>query len=207
MDAMELRKQVVRAAKKAEQIGLCQYKSGNFSAVDRDNGLVYITPSGMSREELMPDMLAVIDLKGNIVEAKFKLSIEVAMHLTAYNARPEAGAVAHVHSRFATVFASMGKEIKPVSVEAIHYGGAPVRVAEYAMAGSAELAESIVEPLETSQVCLLKYHGSLAVGETTEKALLNVIYVEETAFLYYHMLALGETEFMPIEIFESMNNA
>ena len=113
MNNDELKVEVVRAAKKAEQIGLCQYKSGNFSVIDRDKGLVYITPSGMSRDELTPDKLAVLDLEGNIVEAKYKPSIEVAMHISAYNTRPEAAAVAHAHSRYATMFASMGKEILP----------------------------------------------------------------------------------------------
>lgn len=207
MSSRDLRDEVVKAAKKAEQIGLCQYKSGNFSAIDRDKGLVYITPSGMSRDELTPDKLAVLDLEGNIVEAKYKPSMEVAMHLAAYKIRPEALAVAHTHSRYATLFASMGKEILPVSLEAVHYGGTPVKVAEYAMPGTRDLARSIVEPLNTSQVCLLKYHGSLGVGESMEKALLNIIYVEEVAFIYYHMLALGQREFMPEELFRQIKNA
>ncbi len=207
MKDREFKQEVVRTAKKAEQMGLCQYKSGNFSTIDRNNDLVYITPSGISREELTADMIAVVDLDGNIVDAPYKPSIEVSMHINTYNIKPEAFGVAHSHSRYATLFACMGKEILPVTVEAIHYGGNAVKVAEYAPPGSQKLAESIVHALKDSDVCLLKYHGVLAAGESVEKALLNAIYVEEVAFLYYHLLAINQTQFMPQELLTSLKNA
>lgn len=202
MEDANFRAEVVKTAKKAEENGLCQYKSGNFSMIDRDNGVVYITPSGISRDELTSAMIAKIDIDGNVLEGDFAPSIEVAMHLSAYRARPEAGAVVHTHSRYATIFASMGKEILPVSLEAVHYGGAPVPVTEFGMAGSEDIAEKIVKPLQNSKVCLLKYHGSLAVGDNMDQALLNAIYVEEVALIYYHMLAIGFKDFMPQELFE-----
>ncbi|MDI9412817.1 MAG: class II aldolase/adducin family protein, partial [Bacillota bacterium] len=90
MGDANFRAKVVKAAKKAEEKGLCQYKSGNFSMIDRDNGVVYITPSGISRDELTSAMIAKIDIDGNVLEGDFAPSIEVAMHLSAYRARPEA---------------------------------------------------------------------------------------------------------------------
>ena len=152
MESNKIKQEVVRTAKKAEQSGLCQYKSGNFSIIDRYKGLVYITPSGISREELTDDMIAVVDLEGNIVDAVCKPSIEVSMHINAYLLKPKAMGVAHSHSRYATLFACMGKEILPVTVEAVHYGAIPVKVAEYASPGSEELARSIAYPLKDSDV-------------------------------------------------------
>lgn len=204
MKHIELKNEVIRIAKKADELGLCRYKSGNFSVRDKEKELVYITPSGISREELTIDKIAVVDLKGNIVDAPLKPSIETSMHLNAYRVRPDAVAVAHSHSRYASIFACMGKEILPVSVEALHYGGEPVKVAEFGPPGSNELAQSIVEPLQTSDVCLLKYHGVIAIGDCAEKALLNLIYVEEIAFLYYHLLKLGQKEFLPQKYFKDM---
>ena len=90
MEINKIKQEVVRKAKKAEQSGLCQYKSGNFSIIDRYKGLVYITPSGISREELTDDMIAVVDLEGNIVDAVCKPSIEVSMHINAYLLKPKA---------------------------------------------------------------------------------------------------------------------
>lgn len=199
-----LRREVIRIAQKAEKEGMCRYKSGNFSVIDREKGLVYITPSGIARDKLTVDKIAVVDLDGNIVDAPYKPSIETGMHIRAYKTKPEAGGVAHTHSRYSTLFSCMNKEILPVSIEAIHYGGNPIKVAEYAPPGSEGLSKSIVEPLQDSNACLLKYHGVIAVGPTLDDALLNLIYVEEIAFLYYHMLALGHKDFMPLENFDEM---
>lgn len=206
MSKLEIRQEVVRIAKKADELELCRHKSGNFSMIDRSEGLVYITPSGISREDLTPEKIIVVDLDGNIVEGSLHPSIETFMHITAYKIKPKAYGIAHTHSRYSTIFACMGKEILPVSAEAVLYGGKPVKVAEFAPPGSRELAQNIIEPLKDQDVCLLKYHGVIAVGEDLEKALIKLIYVEEVAFLYYHMLALGQKEFMPTKIFEDMIN-
>ncbi|AYO30080.1 class II aldolase/adducin family protein [Biomaibacter acetigenes] len=206
MTKFEIKQEVVKIAKKADEMELCRHKSGNFSMIDRKEGLIYITPSGISREDLTPEKIIVVDLDGNIVEGTLHPSIETSMHITAYKIKPEARGVAHTHSRYSTIFACMGKEILPVSAEAILYGGKPVKVAEFAPPGSKELARTIIEPMKDSDVCLLKYHGVIAVGEDLEKALIKLIYVEEVAFLYYHMLTLGQKEFMPLEIFNAMLN-
>jgi len=206
MTNIEMKKQVIEVAKKADQMGLCHHKSGNFSVIDRNEGLVYITPTGMSRDELTPEKILAVDLDGNIVDGTLRPSIETSMHITAYKIKPEAGGVAHTHSRYSTIFACMGKEIPPIGAEAILYGGKPVNVAEFAPPGSKQLARSITGPMRDADVCLLKYHGVIAVGEDLEKALLKIIYVEEIAFLYYHMLALGQKEFMPPAIFDDMLN-
>lgn len=206
MKEIELKEEVVRTAKKAEEIGLFKHKSGNVSAIDREKGVVYITPSGISRQELRSDMIAAVDLEGNIIDAPYKPSIETKMHVRAYKIKEKASGIVHSHSRYATLFACMPKEILPVTVEAIHYGGNIVEVAEYAPPGTCDLAECMEDVMKDSDVCLLKYHGVLAVGQTLEKALLNAMYVEEVAFLYYHMLALGQTEFMPINLLENLKN-
>ncbi|MCR4431903.1 MAG: class II aldolase/adducin family protein [Tepidanaerobacteraceae bacterium] len=206
MTNLEMKKEVIRIARKADQMELCRHKSGNFSMIDRKQNLVYITPSGISRDDLTPEKIVVVDLEGNVVDGDLHPSIETFMHITAYKVRPEAGGVAHTHSRYSTIFACMGKEIPPVSAEAVLYGGKPVKVAEFAPPGSRELAQTIVEPMKESDVCLLKYHGIIAAGEDLEKALIKLIYVEEVAFLYYHMLALGQKEFMPLNLFDAMLN-
>ena len=40
----QLREEVCAVAKRAQADGLCKHKSGNFSALDADAGLVAITP-------------------------------------------------------------------------------------------------------------------------------------------------------------------
>ncbi len=206
MNCCEIKQEVVRIAQRAETMGLCRYKSGNFSMIDRQNGLVYITPSGISRDELSEEKIAVVDLEGNIIEATHRPSMETSIHISVYKLREEAAGVAHSHSGYASIFACMGKEILPVCIEAVHYGGKPVKVADYGAPGSSQLIKNIQAILKDSSVCLLKYHGVLAAGETLEKALLKLIYIEEVAFLYYHLINAGQREFMPQSCFDTLKN-
>ncbi|MBQ6356523.1 MAG: class II aldolase/adducin family protein, partial [Solobacterium sp.] len=53
----ELKSEVVRIAKKAQNNGLCKHKSGNVSARDPETGYVCITPSGVDRDYLTPDQI------------------------------------------------------------------------------------------------------------------------------------------------------
>ena len=100
MNGHEIKQEVVRIAQRADNMGLCRYKSGNFSMIDRQNGLVYITPSGISRDKLSEEKIAIVDLDGNIIEAPYRPSIETSIHIGVYKLRQEAYGVAHSHSRY-----------------------------------------------------------------------------------------------------------
>lgn len=199
----ELKKKVVQIAKQADKDGLCKHKSGNFSIIDRKLGCIAVSPSGIAREDLTFEDVCIVDMNLNVIERKnnVKPSSEVLMHLYAYNTRKDINAVVHTHSRFATVFAVLNKEIPPIVYEANYYGGT-VPVASYGRPGTKELAENIVEPLKNTNACLLKSHGVITVGNDLDEAYLNAQYVEEIAEVYYRTLLLNklsEPETLPIE--------
>ena len=58
----ELKTEVCAIAKKAQNEGLCRHKSGNFSALDPESGLIAITPSGIDRDTLTPDGIVLIKI-------------------------------------------------------------------------------------------------------------------------------------------------
>lgn len=188
----ELKKKVVEIAIEADKSGLCKHKSGNFSIRDKKSGYVVITPSGVAREKLTYRDVCVIDLDANVIEMETNLkpSSEVMMHLEAYKARPDINAVVHTHSRFATSFAVLRKEIPAVVYESMSYGGT-VPVASYGRPGTRALAESVIEPLKKSNACLLENHGVVAVAENIDDALLNAHYVEEIAEVYFRALLIN----------------
>ncbi|WP_102399262.1 class II aldolase/adducin family protein [Haloimpatiens massiliensis] len=188
----ELKKKVVEIAREADKSGLCKHKSGNFSIRDKESGYVVITPSGVAREKLTYRDVCVIDLDANVIEMETNLrpSSEVMMHLEAYKARPDINAVVHTHSRFATSFAVLRKEIPAVVYESMSYGGT-VPVASYGRPGTRALAESVIEPLKKSNACLLESHGVVAVAENIDDALLNAHYVEEIAEVYFRALLIN----------------
>ena len=75
---------------------------GNVSGIDREQGLFVIKPSGVSYDDLKPEDMVVVDLKGNKVEGNFNPSSDTATHLELYLAFPEIGGVVHTHSPVAT---------------------------------------------------------------------------------------------------------
>ena len=190
-----LKAQLVDTAVKAERYGLCKHKSGNFSALDRENGVIAITPSGVSRDVLSQDDIFIADLSGNIIEAgkTGAPSGELNMHLEAYKCRSDITAVIHTHSPYATAFAAKGKAIMPIVVEAMIYGYT-TKVIPYHAPYTKELAESIKAPLQETDVCLLKNHGVLIVGDGLVQTLLKAVYVEDVARIYLFTLQMGGAE-------------
>ena len=202
-----LKEEVIRIGRQAQRDGLCKHKAGNFSVMDRKTGYVVITPSGIDREELRPGDMVVIDLDANVIEYKKGLrpSSEVLMHLAIYKARPDVTAIVHTHSRFATVFAVLGKEIPPLVNEMmmINNESQSIKVAPYGRAGTTLLAENVSAALAHDDCALMSSHGAIAVdSESIENAYLKACYIEELAEVYHHTLTANggkEPPVMPME--------
>ena len=64
----EIKKEVLRVSRMAEDSGLCRHGGGNFSMIDREKNLVAITPHAESRHVLRDCDIIIVDLDGNIIE-------------------------------------------------------------------------------------------------------------------------------------------
>ena len=100
-----LREQVLEANLELVRRGLVLYTFGNVSGISREQGLVFIKPSGVPYEEMKPEHLVVTDLAGKIVEGTLRPSSDLPTHIVLYEAFPNAGGVAHTHSEYATAWA------------------------------------------------------------------------------------------------------
>jgi L-ribulose-5-phosphate 4-epimerase len=65
---------------------------GNVSAIDREQGLVVIKPSGVAYETMKADDMVVVDLEGNVVDGKWRPSSDTATHLALYRRYPSLAA-------------------------------------------------------------------------------------------------------------------
>lgn len=185
----DIKEQIVKYARRAEEKGLCQQMSGNFSIRDPESGYICVTPTGMDREEMSYHDVIVMDLNAKVIEAETLLrpTSEVLMHIQAYKSRPDINAVAHTHSRFATAYAVVNKCIPAMVYETmvLNCKKGYIPVAKYGRPGTTALSESIIEPLKISDAVLLQSHGNLAVGKNLKEASLKVSYIEEFAEVYY----------------------
>ena len=202
---------VLNVAKRAQAEGLCKHKSGNFSERDAETGLVVITPAGVDREKLAVADMVVMDLDARVVESLsgLKPTSEALMHLRIYAERPDAVAIAHTHSMYATTFAVLARPIPAVAYEMTYLNCADGRVpvAAYARPGTVGLAENVAACVRDADAVLLESHGAVTVdGESIEGAYLKAAYLEELAELYHHALAANggaEPPALPVSELES----
>lgn len=203
----DLKIKILNTANQAEKDGLIRHGSGNFSIRDKETGYICITPTGQNRNDNSVDSILVVDIDGNIIENKMDLkpTSEMKVHLSAYKSRKDVMSVCHTHAIHATAFAVQNKEIPSVVFESVVYGTV-VPVAKYATPGTQELGDSIVEPLKSSDACLLEKHGVITVGKSIEDAYLKMQYVEDMARIYLYALMMGhkEPETIPQSEFEKV---
>ncbi|MBE6082174.1 MULTISPECIES: class II aldolase/adducin family protein [Tissierellales] len=167
--------------------------AGNISARVEGEDLFVITPSSRPYNTLELNDLCLIDMKGNIVDAKFKPSVEATMHRFIYLDRIEVNDIIHSHSKYGTLVSSIEniKELPIIDVESISYLGGEVPIAPFAPAGSLELATSVKNSIGTSAGVLMENHGTIGVGITMEKALIASDNIERTSEQFLFLLATG----------------
>jgi L-ribulose-5-phosphate 4-epimerase len=189
-----LREQVWKLNLDLPKNGLVAWTSGNVSGRDPEMGYVVIKPSGVKYEDLRPEQLVVLDVDGRIIEGNLKPSSDTASHLYIYRHRPDVGGVVHTHSSYATAFAALGKPI-PVYLTAIadEFGG-PIPCGGFALIGSEEIGQVVVESIGDSPAVLLKNHGVFTIGKDAEAAVKAAVMVEDVARTVWLALQLGQPD-------------
>ncbi|QKW05787.1 class II aldolase/adducin family protein [Streptomyces sp. NA04227] len=158
--------ELVATARRSVADGLVVGTSGNVSV--RIGGTVLVTPSGVPYDRLTPADALGVDLDGHRLFGALKPTSELPMHLSVYRAT-DAAAVVHTHAVHATAVSTLVPELPLVHYMAGDLGG-PVRVADYALYGSEELAAHVRHALRDRTACLLRNHGTLTYADTLARA-------------------------------------
>ncbi|MCE1235532.1 MAG: class II aldolase/adducin family protein [Hyphomicrobiales bacterium] len=172
--------------------GLNRGASGNVSL--RFGEAMLISPSATPPSELTPDLVAKMDLARDdgAFEGPRPPSTEWRFHRDILRSRPDANAVVHTHSPYATVLAILRREIPAVHYMIAGFGGSTIRCADYATFGTAELSAHALVALEGRNGCLLANHGSITLAPTMARALWLAVELETLAFQYQQALMIGE---------------
>jgi methylthioribulose-1-phosphate dehydratase len=83
----------------------------------RVNDRILITASGLDKGTLTPAGLLEIDPAGHVLAGTGNPSAETALHLVLYRARPEAGAILHVHTIWNTLISARDAALGYVPIE------------------------------------------------------------------------------------------
>jgi len=178
---VSLRAEVVATAREMLRLGLVAGSSGNVSA--REGDRIHITPAQLPYGEMTETDVVTLDPHGAVVEGDREPSSERRVHLAVYAARPDAGAIVHSHSTYATAWSFLEEPLDTGTEELEQAAGGPVATAPYAPTGSEEIARAAVHALGDCGAVLLGRHGVLALGHSPARALDAAAVVERQAQL------------------------
>lgn len=180
------------------QVGKLLYDRGYAAANDGNlslrtaDGRILITPSGVSKGRMTPDMLLVTDLEGNVLEGSRHPTSEGKLHLAVYRSRPDVGAVVHAHPPVSTAFAvcRQGLETPYLAELVVGLGSVPC-TESFAMLSTEEVPNSAEPYLADHNALLLANHGALSWGGDLWEAFDRMETVEHTAKILLNAKLLG----------------
>jgi L-fuculose-phosphate aldolase len=184
---VSVRDDVAAAARRLAAEGLLVGTAGNVSA--RDGESVAVTATGVVLADCSPDEVTLVSTSGEVVEGALRPTSELDLHLDVY-AATGAACVVHTHAPFSTAVACVLDELPVLHYQQLLLGGT-VRVAPYATFGTPELAGAVRDALEGRQAALMANHGSVAIGDSLDKAVENALLLEWLAALHHRASALG----------------
>ena len=191
---------VLATARAMNASGINRGSAGNVSA-RCENGFL-ITPTGMAYDDCTAADMAEVGADGTAsarLATTRKPSSEWRFHRDIYAARPEAGAVVHTHSPFATALACQEKGVPAFHYMVARFGGADVRCAAYATFGSQELSDAIIGALGGRCACLMAHHGMVVFGRDCDHALALAVELETLCEHFWRVLQLGAPKLLPAE--------
>ena len=134
-------------------------------------GRVLCTPTQISKYDLKPADLCMVDLDGRQIAGKRMATSEILLHLEIYKNVPEAAAVVHCHPPHASAYAIAGQAPPSGLMPEYEVFIGEVAIAPYETPGTAEFARSVLPYARRHNAILLSNHGavcwapSLAVAE------------------------------------------
>ncbi|EQB72066.1 MAG: hypothetical protein AMDU4_FER2C00155G0001 [Ferroplasma sp. Type II] len=158
-----------------------------------------ITPSGTNYSKSLPEDMVITDIEGKIIDGKMKPSSERLMHYKIYKNRHDVMAIVHTHSIYSSVLSVTDDRIPPITEDTAMLLGDGVNVSKYALTGTIELADYVVEGLGSNNATIMKNHGAVSVGTDMERAIVTSQVLEKSASIFITAKMLGKVNILPPE--------
>jgi len=193
MDAYKtLKEEAFEANLEINRRNLAIYTWGNSSALDPGKGVFAIKPSGVSYDELKPQMMVLVDLDGKIVEGKLKPSSDTKTHQVLYREFKVIRGVTHTHSPYAVSWAQAKKPVPVFGTTHADYCASEIPCTEYispeALKNDYELETGILiaetfkkgnlDPAQITMV-LTAGHGPFTWGTSAAQSVYHGVILEE----------------------------
>ncbi|MCU6707521.1 class II aldolase/adducin family protein [Paenibacillus sp. J5C_2022] len=202
MSSAAIREELCKYARKTVENRLVVGPGGNISA--RHEGKMYLSPSGFALDEVSPEQWVEVDIaSGEIADIGYRPSSEVLMHLYAYRANPDIGAIVHTHPPYCIAFTLVEQELPIMFPDQAALVGKTLYV-PYVLPTTEELANAYVEVVNQASTVLLGNHGLVTTGRNLREAYYRTEVVEESAKIYLIAKAIREPKALTKEEFEEI---
>lgn len=186
MSERDIRERMVELGASLFARGFSVGSAGNISARLSDGYL--ITPTNSSLGRLDPNQISRLDRDFQHVGGD-PPSKEVFMHRAMYTARPDIGAVVHLHSTHATAVACLPdvdpvNPIPPLTPYFVMRVGRAMPVVPYFRPGDPAMESAIHAAALDARAVLLANHGPVMAGKTLLDAVYAAEELEEAAKLF-----------------------
>jgi len=190
---------IVQYGRRLHESGFVAATDGNLS-VRLDKHRLLVTPTCMSKGMMRPADVVIVDMDGNRLAGKRRVSSEIGMHLLIYRLRPDVHGIVHAHPPTATGFAASGFDLNRPLVCEVVVGLGSIPLARYGTPGTPELTDALEPLIPNHDAILMANHGVVTFGSSLENAYMKMETVEHFAkiALVTHLLGheqpLGEKE-------------
>ena len=168
-EAQLLKEQICDIGRRIWMREYCDGNGGNISVrLGPDRFLV--TPTGVSKGFMTPEMMSLVDIKGNQLAGTWKRSSEFTTHAAIYETTPAAVSVCHAHPCHAGAFAIKEVQPPPRLIPELEVFVGTVAVAGYQTPGSVAIADSIKPLAPQHQSIIMGNHGVICWGKSVEDA-------------------------------------
>jgi L-fuculose-phosphate aldolase len=168
-EAEEIKKEICAVGRK---LWLRQFVDGNGGNISYRIGPneVICTPTLVSKYDLTPDDLCMVDLEGRQVAGTKARTSEIFLHLEIYKAVPEAKSAVHCHPPHATAYAITGKVPPNLIIPEFEVFVGKVAISPYKTPGTAEFAQTVLPYVRDHNTILLANHGIVCWADTVTHA-------------------------------------
>jgi L-ribulose-5-phosphate 4-epimerase len=200
----DLKQECYEANMQLNALNLVVYTFGNVSAVDRENGVFAIKPSGVPYEDLKPEDIVIVDFDNNVIEGTMRPSSDTKTHAYLYKNWPNIGGVAHTHATYSVAWAQSQRDIPIFGTTHADHLTADIPCAP-------PMADSLIEgnyehntgiqildcfkeknlSYEEVEMVLIGNHGPFAWGKNAAKAVYNSKVLEVVAQMAYLTLQIN----------------
>ncbi|MDJ0105500.1 class II aldolase/adducin family protein [Rhodococcus erythropolis] len=187
---------VVQASHALAAAGLGDMVWGHASVRDEGGRGVWMKASGWGFEEVDTDKVLLVSPAGAVLDGTGKRHLEYPIHTEIMSRRDDVGAVVHTHAPALAAFASLNRDLLPISHDAVPftYPQLPRFTDTGALIATPELGRSLAQSLGEAHAVLIPNHGAVTAGPDIASAVMYAVLLERACRTQLMAMSAGGPE-------------